>query len=134
MRCCVPNDRSNRGLTLLEVVVGIVLLASLVAGVLMATAAHQRKILFARQKIQASYFADQLMTRWSQSQSGVPLTGSGVEYDSDFIWQVNVVGSRALCGVPVHVVRLRIYQPSGVGAQSLFSMDVVVDAERGRLQ
>lgn len=138
MRCCVRSQenaercrrlRDRRGFTLLEVVVGTVLLASLVSGVVLATGAHQRKLLFARQKAIAIQAADELLSGWDQSRSGIPPRAVGVLADGAMQWQTQVLQSRLVCQIPVHVVRLTIHRNSGDGgAIQLCLVDVIVDA------
>ena len=134
MRSSAPNAYSTRsGFTLLEVVVGTVLLASLVTGVLMAMGAHQKKLHFARQKAVAVQVADNLLMTWDQSATGIPLQAVGAT-EGRLSWQTNVINSRLLCNVPVHVVRLSVFgeQKSSKAGRplTLCEIDVVVDATK----
>ena len=121
--------------TLLEVVVGIVLLASLVSGVVVAMGAHHRKIRFARQKASAVHLTDELLSRWDQSQDGIPLSQVGnLVADGSMVWRTDVVQRRELCGVPVHVVRLNVFGKSSERITVLCSVDLVVNAKQAGLQ
>ena len=137
MRCFARSRRQRTsGFTLIEVVVGTVLLATLVVSVLVAIGSHQRKIRHVRQKSLAIELADQMMSRWHQSTEGVPLSGRGsLSPDGSLAWQTRVIKSRQLCGVPVYVVRLDLFGLVRVERQPeqpnvLCSIDLVVQAKR----
>ena len=138
MRCFVRNrvgQKNNatfhhrHAFTLLEVVVGTVLMASLVSGVVLATGAHQSKLLFARQKSIAVQAADEMLTSWQLRRSGIPLKAVGGLANGSMKWQTQIVNSRRLCEVPIHIVRLSIHrQTQDESANVLCFVDVVVDA------
>ena len=130
MRCCVRDSPEFRsGFTLLEVVLGIVLLATLVSAVVLATSAQQRKLALAQRKTLAIQTAERLLSGWTRKTIDIPLRDSGVDEPTQFLWRTEVVSSRTVCLVPVYVVRLTIQNlnPSGALTQ-LCAVEVLVDA------
>ncbi len=132
MRCCDRRRpiHNRSGFSLVEVLAGTILLATLVVGVLVAMGSHQHKIRFSRQKLTATQLADQLLDRWHTKGDTVPLASNGfLSADGSLGWQTQVVQTRLLCGVPVNVVRLNLLSlGQAQRPKSLGWIDVIVDA------
>ena len=99
----------SRAFTLLEVIVGLVLMGTLVASGLVAMSSHQHSIVLAKQKQQANRLADRLLTNWYEVQGGVPLREHGVIVTTqEWLWRTQPIGSRSVCGLQADVVRLEV--------------------------
>ncbi|NND99091.1 MAG: type II secretion system protein [Pirellulaceae bacterium] len=139
MLCFARKRKRRQAFTILEVVVGTTLLASLVVSVLIAISSHQKKVRVAQQRIVATRLADELLSRWMQSTDGVPLSARGTLLPDQtrmvsqaITWQTNVIDRRELCGIPVHVVRLSLTgHARDKPGRVLCSVDVVVDIDPG---
>ncbi len=108
-----PTDRSNRspGFTLLEVVVGLMLMAALVVSALTALSRYQSVLKDAGRKRQAIAVADDLLQRWSDSPAGLPGSAAGtVPTDPTLGWRTRVVAQRSVCGMPAEVIRLDVWE------------------------
>jgi len=102
--------RSDRpAFTLIEVVVGLVLMGSLVASAMVALASHQHSQRLARQKHLANRVAESLLTNWYELRGQVPIREQGtVSMDGEWLWRTQPVSVQTVCGLPVNVIRLEI--------------------------
>ena len=99
----------NRAFTLLEVIVGLLLMGSLVASGLVALSSHQHSILLAKQKQQANHVAEALLTNWYEVQGRVPIRDQGlVLANGEWLWRTQPVGMRSVCGLPANIIRFEI--------------------------
>ncbi|WP_419189634.1 type II secretion system protein [Stieleria marina] len=122
------SRRDRTGFTLLEVVIGVMLMASLVVGSLTALSRYRSSLAMAARKRQAMVVADDLLNVWVQSSNGLPGASVGeVGGESLFRWQTRVLSQRLICGVQTEVVRLEIYHPqsSNVAPYPLATVDYV---------
>lgn len=79
------------GLTLLEVLAALAILATILAGVLLARGKLQRQHLAAQQRLRAVAVADQLLSDWWPG-GNVPLEAEGiVPNNSEFRWRTQIV-------------------------------------------
>lgn len=111
------NDKrspTDRAMTLVEVVVALVLLASLVVGMVTAYAAHQKQGLRALEKVRAVEVADGLLTQWYQDgDASFPRDGAGIVPGADaFVWQTQTTVRNQIETMPVEIVRLQIFPQS----------------------
>ncbi|TWU58092.1 prepilin-type N-terminal cleavage/methylation domain-containing protein [Rubripirellula reticaptiva] len=123
--------RSSTGFTLLEVLVGLAIMASVLVSSLLAFAAHQRARRFAEAKLAAVGVADELLFQLSGGRGGIPPAGRGVVPGrSGWWWQTELVGLAAPAGIPMSVVRFRIIEATAPGKQqTLVSVDIVKGAK-----
>ncbi|MDA7874776.1 type II secretion system GspH family protein [Rhodopirellula sp.] len=75
------HSKQNSGFTLIEVVVGLTLMATVVVASLLAFSAHQKQIRQARSKIAAVQVADDLLNRMSANRTGIPSSATGTIID-----------------------------------------------------
>ena len=128
---------NRQAFTLLEVVVGLVLMGSLVAFGLVALSSHQHAIALAKQKQQANLVADELLTKWYEVQGAPPVRGQGiVVQNQEWMWRTQPVGSRSVCGLQTNVVRLEILGRAGNarGLAVLVSLDLLQTPNASGLQ
>lgn len=101
----------RRGFTLVEVVVGLALMASVLVGSLISFSAHQRQLRTAESKLAAVSLADEILSQLSGRREGVPRAGRGGIADRPgWFWQTRVVGVAAPAGIPLQVIRLEVIQ------------------------
>ncbi|MEM7557550.1 MAG: type II secretion system protein [Planctomycetota bacterium] len=129
------GQRDRKAFTLVEVVVGCVLLATLLVSTLLATSRYRNQIARAQRRQQAVYLADMLLASWWDSQKGIPLAESGFVADplkpssASLSWQTSVVSSRNVLGVVHPVVRLQVFDRSG--RSELVAIEVLGRASGG---
>lgn len=110
------NGSREAGFTLIEVVVGLVIMASVLVTSLMAHRSHQRQLAGAKAKLTAVVLADDLLQQWSVVRSGIPLAGSGpILGKPNWFWQTQLVGIAAPAGAEVKVIRLEIAERTPTG-------------------
>ena len=123
-----PQSKTDRGFTLIEVVVGITLMATVLATSLLAFSAHEKQIRQARVKLTALQVADEMLNRMSSSREGIPVSGAGpIPEHPNWSWQTSVVGpndvfgncsKRGRCGM-CELARATIFQ--GMQLRNLFA-------------
>ncbi len=100
---------SRRGFTLLEVVIALVLLATVLVTSLLALGKQRQTLRLANDRQQAISLADALLTNWQQSPSGIPLaTGGPFVERNGWWWQTDIIANRIVFGRPHPIVRLQI--------------------------
>ena len=129
MRSCRCNRRpldARAGFTLLEVVVGLTLMASLLVGSLLAFSAHQKQLRLAESKLAAAAAADDLLDRLSGSTEGIPLRGRGNVRGTTWRWRTRPIGTAAPAGIQLDVIRFEIAESLANGSlRVLTTVDVV---------
>lgn len=121
------HSARRNAFTLIEVVVGLALMASVLVASLLAFSAHSRQRALASAKRQAVITADQLLQQLSVRRGGIPPTGRGlVAGRVDWFWRTDLVGTTAPAGIPMRVIRFQIVRQNGDGSStSLASVEVV---------
>lgn len=123
------SSRCNRraGFTLIEVVVGLVLMASVLVGSLLAFSAHRQQLRHADAKVAAVAIADDLLNRFSGTREGVPSAGSGpIVVQPNWFWRTRTVGVVMPAEIPLRVIRLEVVEQNvGQAARVLARVDVV---------
>ncbi len=120
--------------TLVEVLVGVTLMATMLVGSLLAFAAHRKQQRFADQKLRAVALADSLLDQLSHRPGGIPSTGRGpVASSPGWYWQTSPVRAIAPSRIPLTVIRFEIVGRSPDGsAKSLVNVELVRPLETGR--
>jgi prepilin-type N-terminal cleavage/methylation domain-containing protein len=119
------HDRA--GFTLIEVVVGLVIMAGVMASSLLAFASHQRARRMAEARIAAVAVADEMLTSFSGSRGGIPPAARGpVPNRPGWWWQTSTVGVTAPAGIAMEVTRFQIIEiEAGGKANRLTHVDIV---------
>jgi prepilin-type N-terminal cleavage/methylation domain-containing protein len=121
---CFRNNK--RGFTLIEVLVGMVLLSSLAIAALQGFKAHKRQLQFAEKKILAVAELDRLLTRMSGSIGGIPSVSAGpLDPQRGWVWQAQPVGQRMVFGQPKLVVRIDALETNLPDARRLASVELL---------
>ncbi len=128
--------RARRGLTLVEVVAGLALLATLLVSILMAYGLHSGQIRAAQDRLEAIHLADELLNSWTATGS-MPAVGEQERLNGDRqdLWWRIVDGSTSgrpqngLRTVRLEVVRRAFGTPDTVVTSvELFVMDTAQEA------
>ena len=105
------HTNQSRGFTLIEVVVGLTLMATVVVASLLAFSAHQKQIRQARSKIDALQIADNLLNRMSASRAGIPLFATGtIPERPNWTWRTRVIEETTLAQIPLRIIQLQIIE------------------------
>lgn len=124
-----PQSKTDRGFTLIEVVVGITLMATVLATSLLAFSAHQKQIRQARVKLTALQVADEMLNRMSSSREGIPVSGAGpIPEHPNWSWQTSVVGQTIQFKIPLQIIQLSIYENQGDSEVDLLASTRVIKA------
>ena len=100
----------SAGMTLVEVVVAMVLAATLLGGILRAYGLHQRQARQAAQRLEALSLADSLLDGWESGSGLLPREGAGIVRGSgsDWSWTIVPVGRHDAGQVAFDVARLEL--------------------------
>ncbi|TWT82575.1 hypothetical protein CA13_40380 [Planctomycetes bacterium CA13] len=108
------THRHPHGFTLLEVLVGLMLMALLVVSSLTALSRYRSILALASRQRQAIQVADDLLARWLDSSTGLPGADSGrIPQHPTMGWNTRVVSQRMVCGVPTEIIRLNVWEQTG---------------------
>ena len=97
--------------TLLEVVVGLALMATVLVASLISFTSHRKQLRTADLRIAAAAIADDLLEQFTTRPEGMPRFGRGpIAGRANWIWQSVVVGNTAPVDVPMYVIRFSIME------------------------
>jgi prepilin-type N-terminal cleavage/methylation domain-containing protein len=120
----LPSTR--KAFTLLEVLVGVMLLGTLAVTILLGFKQHKRQLLFSEQRIQAVRECDLLLRNWTNLPTGIPRQAFGsFQPNRPWIWRTNPVQQRLVFGQAMEVVRMEIYENDQPSARRLVMVDVL---------
>lgn len=111
----------DRGLTLIEVLAGLALLAALLMTILTARSRAALQWSRANERIRAVEAADRLLSEWWQDPKSFPRAGEGVVAGVDgFRWRTRIVRNRVAERLSTEVVRLEVGRitPGGAGGDA----------------
>jgi prepilin-type N-terminal cleavage/methylation domain-containing protein len=101
--------RHRKAFTLLEVIVGLVLMGSLVASALVALSSQRHSMRLAKTKREANQIAEKLLTNWFEVLGSIPTREQGtVEQSQVWVWRTYPIGLRKVCGFEANVIRLEV--------------------------
>jgi hypothetical protein len=116
-------------MTLIEVVAGLALMATLLVALLQAKVGHARQANIADRKMAAVGAADRLLTYWWSHPEGFPAESAGkVPGDPRFAWRTGLVPNESAEEMQLDVVRLEIVdlQAKSQDPIVLAAVDVVI--------
>jgi hypothetical protein len=116
-------------MTLLEVVAGLALLASLLGALVMAKARYVRQAAAADRRVEAVAAADELLAGWHQNPRSLPreLSGSGaVSGDRRLAWRLRPVANAGVEELGGRVVRLEVLDERLAPPPVLVAVETVV--------
>ena len=129
--CC--RRSAVQALTLVEVIAGLVLLATLLASILIAFGSQAAQMRKSRDRLRAVQLADRLLAEWS-SQNAFPALGSEqkLEGTKDWRWRLGNATSADLDNAGLSSIRLEVFCPlAGSPDQVLASVDLLVPGRNG---
>jgi prepilin-type N-terminal cleavage/methylation domain-containing protein len=118
----------RRGLTLVEVIAGLVLMATLLTAVLAAFKAHAGQIRGARERMRASELAEDLLSGW-QAEGALPALGTQKPLAGTDGWVWRLLGNEPQQSGPTGIgsVRVEIVRPRNAAEEDvLASVSLVV--------
>ncbi|MCC7407854.1 MAG: hypothetical protein IT442_07270 [Phycisphaeraceae bacterium] len=155
-----PGSNGRTGLTLVEVLGSLVLVATLLAGVLAAKANATRQAATANRRLEAADAADQLLTKWwrtvgsktpsipqtqpsdaesttpkppADPSSSFPIESTGQLEEQALRWRTYVIEHPDVEAIGGQMVRLEISDERATdSARPLISLDVVLPASSDR--
>jgi hypothetical protein len=116
-------------MTLLEVVAGLALLASLLGALVMAKARYARQAAAADRRVEAVAAADELLAAWHQNPRALPLefSGSGaVPGERRLAWRLRPVVNAGVEELGGRVVRLEVLDERLAPPPVLVTLETVV--------
>ena len=123
----MPAPR-RRGATLIEVLAGLALLASVLAALLVAKGNLARQWEMSRRRCEATQAADALLMRWWQEPELFPQSGDG-EAPGGWRWHLGAVSNPEAERLGGRVMRLELFEsvpPSTAHKSALASVDLVI--------
>jgi len=120
--------RRREAFTLLEVIVALVLMASVLVGSLLSFSAHQRQLAAADKRVAAIAVADDLLSQLTGDSRRLPYPlREVIPGYPNWFWQTSVVGTTSPLGIPMRVIRLSVieFRPQDGVLQTLASVDLV---------
>ena len=129
MRFC-PSKRAD-AFTLLEVVVGLTLMATVLVGSLLSFSAHHQQSRTADAKIAAVTIADQLLHQLSVTREGIPSNGRGIIIGKpNWFWRTYTIGTASPAQIPLRVIRFEIMERNRNGRmRPLVTVELVESIE-----
>ena len=124
---------SHAGLTLVEVVGGLVILATLLVSLLMAFNAHARQIKLAAAQLEAIELTDQLIAGWyAAGQLPAPGEEGTIPSKPTLSWRVMSVATD-VSPVPARVMRVEVVDTPAFGKpETLSSVEILAPAAKER--
>ena len=119
------------GLTLLEVVASLTLLATLLVGTILAYGSHIDQVKAAQQRLQATQIAERLLVAWYETEAGVPPRDENViEGTEGLRWRTMPLDVDDSNLFQARVIRFEIFDPSdGVKPEPLVYVDLLASEE-----
>ena len=132
----VTSRRSLRswrrhGLTLLEVVAGLTLLATLLVGTILTYGSHIRQVKAAQQRLNATEIAERLLVEWYESEDGPPIRDEQIiEGTEGLRWRTTPLEATDSNPFQARIVRLEIFDPkTGAEPLPLVYVDLLMSEE-----
>lgn len=122
-------------MTLVEVVGGLALLATLLVALLLAKARYTRQAAQAERRLQAVAAADALLATWQRDPRAIPRTGGSgaLAGEAGLSWRAQGITNAVASELGAAVVRLEIVddRPDAAADAVLTSIDFLVDPQGG---
>jgi len=131
-RRLIPSSFRPAGMTLVEVVAGLVVLGTLLAAVTVARGRFVRQGAEADRRLQATRAVDALLSQWlSGSPQAVPMRGQGplIGGAANQVWRTQVVRDPAAMELGAIVVRLEVFE-SAAPTRATLAVDFLLPAPR----
>lgn len=113
--CC---GASRSGLTLVEVLAGLALLAGLLIAAVLASARHAAQVRAAGRRLDAIDAADRLLVAWFAERGGVPPAKRGTCAQAPFRWRAETLGPAGDPQFGLRKVRLSLFAADAAPADA----------------
>jgi prepilin-type N-terminal cleavage/methylation domain-containing protein len=124
------DRRRPAAFTLLEVLIGMVLLSTLAVVTLQGFRSHKLQLKFSENRLVAVAELERLLAVWSSSDNGIPELGIGpVSPTSPWVWRIHIREQREIFGQPARVVRVEIFESAHPTARRLCFLDLLRRAD-----
>ncbi len=125
---CSPT-LTRRGLTLIEVVISLGLLATLLVGILVAYHRHAEKVRTSQESLVALEQIDELMCRWTSQGISAPYPAHGeLPGEEGFVWRTEVIDDSHQDPLGIDIVRLAAYREKSVSEdEPIVFIDLAVE-------
>jgi prepilin-type N-terminal cleavage/methylation domain-containing protein len=132
MKMSTPSSRkppARKGLTLIEVIAGLALMATLLVTMLLLKARFTHQLSDSDRKLRAVAAADALLEQWWANPEKFPINRAGSVTDSPGLnWQTHLVANDVVSKLDCRVVRLDILSGDSV----VTSVELMLPPERQR--
>lgn len=121
------GDCNRNGLTLIEVIAGLLLMSTLLVGILTAGSQHMRQLRQAKLRLAAADVAEQALIGWAQSGNKLTAGQCAAPNADGLAWRVRPIGKPdAPESLGIEIVRLEVFDIKADEAKSpLISVDIV---------
>jgi len=125
----------SAGLTLIEVVAAITILGTILVGVVIAKSRHTRQLALTQRRDAAVRAADELITQWWVSSTGMPINEQGVVPSHDqLVWQTRLMNHRIMEDLGAQVLRVEVRDATSdephAGDAPLVMVDLVLPVRK----
>jgi prepilin-type N-terminal cleavage/methylation domain-containing protein len=122
-------SRPRPGVTLIEILAGLVILGTLLVSIAIARGRFLRQIAEADRRLTAIHSADALLAAWmSGPAQNVPLAAQGaLDQTQNFTWRTRVIRNPDATRVDAMLVRLEVFDRSTAAANAMASPAFAVD-------
>ena len=114
---------SRTGITLVEVVVGLILLSTLFVSMLGAFHTHRQQIQNAALRTKAIEACDELVATWQTSAAPIPVNARGT-WNDKFRWTTRLTGQSMFGPIAIHIVTLDVYDARTGDPKPLVSFEL----------
>ena len=109
------SNRYRRGLTLIEVVAGLALMATILVALLLLKTQFTHQLAASNERLRAVAAADSLLQDWWAAPATFPINKSGtIEIDRSLKWETHLVPNEAVSQLRARVVKLDILSEARV--------------------
>ena len=125
------RNRVPRAFTILEVIIGLILMSTVLVASMLSYSAHQKQLAVADKRIAAVSFADDVLGQLTGGAKKLPRSMRGaIPAQPNWYWQTSVVGTTSPMEVPMAVIRLQVVEVKPDGSSLvLTSVDIVEPIE-----
>jgi prepilin-type N-terminal cleavage/methylation domain-containing protein len=106
--------KHRRGFTLIEVLAGLILMATIMSTAMVAFNRHRKQAMASQRLLVGAQMADATLEQLSQLNEGIPESSTGmVAGQPTWRWQTQLIGLAKPAGVDAAVIRFSIQQEDG---------------------
>ena len=121
---------SRRGVTLIEVVAGVLLLSTLLVSIILTHSRHALQVRKAQRRLAAIEATDNLLVRWFDSPHGVPLEREGTFHRRlGLAWRTTIIDRQQGQIFGADVARLEVFDLKDTEAvKPIVTIDILIES------